>query len=51
MNVSSKVLAILFLGFAYLLATPIVSSTFFGGDKAFADVRDVGHGKRDKAGK
>ncbi|QIG47075.1 hypothetical protein G5V57_04530 [Nordella sp. HKS 07] len=46
-----KASVVLLLGLTYLVATPLFSSTFFNGDKAFADKRDVGHGKRDKAGK
>jgi len=46
-----KASVVLLLGLTYLVATPLFSSTFLNGDKAFADVRDVGHGKRDKAGK
>ncbi|QIG46269.1 hypothetical protein G5V57_04535 [Nordella sp. HKS 07] len=51
MTVFFKASVIFLLAFAYLVATPLVSSNLFGGAKAFADVRDVGHGTRDKAGK
>ncbi|QIG46270.1 hypothetical protein G5V57_04550 [Nordella sp. HKS 07] len=44
----AKASAVFLLGLGCLAAAPLVSSTFFGGDMAFADQRDVGHAKRDK---